>query len=237
MLVEMGAVFRCAPRLAVVMFLAALVGLATSNVAQAHTDFDFSLPADGASVGLVLSEVTVAFTEPVTLVGTGFEVIDPQSAIRVPFAVTDDNMIFRLQLDPPLAGGGAGVSYVVTAADGHVLSGTFSFTVPEVPDQVAITTAPPSSAAAPATTAPSTTEALAGVTGTTTEAEQTAVDDGGVAAGADAPVALDAVPVARVNVPVADPGGLAAPILVIVAASVIGGGAIWALRSRRPSAG
>ena len=209
-------------------------------MAQAHTDFDFSLPADGASVGLVLSEVTVAFIEPVTLVGTGFEVIDPQSAIRVPFAVTDDNMIFRLQLDPPLAGGGAGVSYVVTAADGHVLSGTFSFIVPEVPDQVAITTAPmapPSSAAAPATTAPSTTEALAGVTGTTSEAEQTAVDDGGVAAGADAPVALDAVPAARANVPVADPGGLAAPILVIVAASVIGSGAVLALRSRRPSAG
>jgi len=176
----------------------------------------------------------------VTLVGAGFEVIDPQSAIRAPFAVTDDNMIFRLQLDPPLAGGAAGVSYAVTAADGHVLSGTFSFTVPETPEQVASTTsptAPPPSTAASVTTAPPTTEALAGVTASTPEAEQTEVDDGGFVAAADAPVALDAVPAVRADFAVADPGGSAVPILVTVAAAVISGVAILALRSRRPSAG
>ena len=117
--------------------VARLVGVAvaivvTVSVAQpagAHTDFDYSVPTDGASVGEPVSEVTVAFTQPVTLVGNGFEVFDPQQNVLQPFAVTDDDAVFRLQFDPPLAGGPVGVKYSVTAADGHVLSGSFSFTV------------------------------------------------------------------------------------------------------------
>src|SRR5690606_5129400 len=99
------------------------------GTASAHTQFDYSLPTDGAAVGRPVTEITVAFTEPVTLVGNGFTVFDPQENIVEPFAVTDDDMVFRLQLDPPLAGGEAGVRYEVAAEDGHVLSGGFSFTV------------------------------------------------------------------------------------------------------------
>ena len=38
-------------------------------------------PIDGASLGEPLTEVTVAFTQPVTLVGPGFEVLSPQGEI------------------------------------------------------------------------------------------------------------------------------------------------------------
>ena len=106
-----------------------VVTVSVAQPADAHTDFDYSVPTDGASVGEPVSEITVAFTQPVTLVGNGFEVFDPQQNVLQPFAVTDDDAVFRLQFDPPLAGGPVGVKYSVTAADGHVLSGSFSFTV------------------------------------------------------------------------------------------------------------
>jgi len=116
----------------------------------AHTDFDYSLPTEGASVGEPVSEVTVAFTLPVTLVGNGFEVLDPQENLLMPFAVTDDDTVFRLQFDPPLAGGDVGVRYSVTAEDGHVLSGSFSFTV-------SVDAPPPTTTVVP-TTLPAVTE-------------------------------------------------------------------------------
>lgn len=123
---------------------------------SAHTDFDFSLPAEGATVGEPVSEITIGFTDPVTLVGNGFKVLDPQGNVLEPFAVTDDDKVFRLQLDPPLAGGAVGVRYEVAAADGHVIGGSFAFTVAapaptEPPPTTAATTA---TTAAPATAVP-----------------------------------------------------------------------------------
>ncbi|HSH11852.1 MAG TPA: copper resistance CopC family protein, partial [Ilumatobacter sp.] len=137
-----------------------LATVAVAHPAHAHTDFDYSVPTDGASVGAPLAEVTVAFTLPVTLIGSGFEVFDPQGNVLQPFAVTDDDTIFRLQFDPPLAGGAVRVRYTVTAEDGHSLSGSFSFTVsvplPASTDPAPVTTllgtapsrAPPATSAA-----------------------------------------------------------------------------------------
>ncbi len=140
--------------------LAAFVVAATSVVgpgsASAHTDFDFSIPSDGASIDEPVGEITVAYTEPVTLVGNGFEVLDPHGNITEPPVTTDDNIVFRLQMDPPLAGGAVGVRYEVTSEDGHVVSGGFSFAVAAEPptDTTAttpdpVTTEPEPSAAAP----------------------------------------------------------------------------------------
>jgi methionine-rich copper-binding protein CopC len=125
--------------------------------AAAHTDLDFTVPTDGALIGQPLTEVTVAFTQPVTLVGAGFEVLDGQGEITQPFVVTDDDAIFRLQIDPPIEAGEVGVRYEVTAQDGHVISGGFSFTVSVT---TSVTTAPasvstptvPTTSAVPAST-------------------------------------------------------------------------------------
>jgi len=116
-------------RLLVAVLGLVVVAVGVGRPVEAHSNFDFSVPTDGASVGEPVSELTVAFTLPVTLVGNGFEVVDPQENLLQPFAVTDDDAIFRLQFDPPLAGGVVGVRYTVTAEDGHALSGSFSFTV------------------------------------------------------------------------------------------------------------
>ncbi len=134
--------------------LACLIAVAavSGQPVSAHTEVDFTLPAGGTTVGEPVSEISVAFTDVVALVGNGFEVLDPQGNVVLPFVVTDDDMLYRLQLDSPLAGGPVGVRYEVTAIDGHVIEGSFTFTVAaEAPLPTQPTTAP-----APVTTAPAT---------------------------------------------------------------------------------
>jgi methionine-rich copper-binding protein CopC len=118
-----------------------------SGRATAHTDLDFTLPAEGTTVGEPVREISIGFTAAVRLVGNGFEVLDPQGNLLYPFAVTDDDMVFRLQLDPPLAGGPVSVRYEVASMDGHILEGSFTFTA---------AAAPPPSTTASATTVPRT---------------------------------------------------------------------------------
>jgi copper transport protein len=129
--------------------LAAFVTVAGSiafapGSASAHTELDFTVPAEGAAVGQPVAEITIGFTEPVTLVGNGFVVLDPTNHEIEPFAVTDDDMVFKLIMDPPLTGGPVGVSYTVAADDGHVLEGSFSFTAaaPTPTTLVVVTSAP-----------------------------------------------------------------------------------------------
>lgn len=97
--------------------------------ALAHTELDYSEPSADTEVAQPVAEIVVAFTLPVTLVGNGFEVLDPQGEIHQPSVETDDDTVFRLLMSEPLAGGAVGVRYEVTAEDGHVLADGFSFTV------------------------------------------------------------------------------------------------------------
>jgi methionine-rich copper-binding protein CopC len=154
-------------RLLAITISSVIVLLAAPGLAEAHTEFDFSVPADGASVSTPVDEITVAFTSAVTLVGNGFAVLDPQNNELAPPVVTDDDTVFRLQFDPPLAGGTVGVRYEVRAEDGHVLDGSFVFEVdapalttstPAATTTIPTTTAAPTTAApaAPATAAPTT---------------------------------------------------------------------------------
>jgi len=163
---------RIAGRAVALVVCAAAVALAPGRV-LAHTELDFSLPANGTTVGDPVEEISVGFTDQVALVGNGFEVHDPQGNLLTPFVVTDDNMVFRFQLDPPLAGGVVTVDYHIRALDGDVQEGSFSFTVAALPATstslatTAVTSAPATTAAAttlpaaagpePATTGPATT--------------------------------------------------------------------------------
>ena len=105
----------------------ALAVVAPSGVVAADAELEFTLPADGTTVNEPVTEISVGFTEPVTLVGNGFEVLTPAGTVLEPFPVTDDDMIFRLPIDPPLAGGPVGVRYVVTDAEGNTIEGSFVF--------------------------------------------------------------------------------------------------------------
>jgi methionine-rich copper-binding protein CopC len=186
------------------------VGLvAWPGTARAHTEVDFTLPTDGASVGEPVTEITVGFTEEVTLVGPGFEVLDPQGNVLTPFAVTDDDQVFRLQLDPPLGGGDVGVRYEVTSADGHVVSGSFAFTV-SVPAPTT-TTAPPTTARP--TTDAATTTAVEVATTTTSDTDPTTQ-----------PTAETTTPIPT-TVAVEDDDGSSSTWIFLAVAGVIGIGA------------
>jgi methionine-rich copper-binding protein CopC len=164
---------RFAGRAVALVVCAAAVALAPGR-AMAHTELDFSLPANGTTVGEPVDEISVGFTDQVALVGNGFEVHDPQGNLLTPFVVTDDNKVFRFQLDPPLAGGVVTVDYHVRALDGDVQEGSFSFTVAApsaTTTGVAPTGAGPGSTtvtSAPATTAAATTLPAAAVSESST---------------------------------------------------------------------
>lgn len=134
-----------------------MLAVAPHAPASAHTELELTLPADEASVVEPVREVTVAFTDRVTLVGPGFEVLDSQGVVVAPFVVTDDDTLFRLLLEPPLGRGEVAVRYEVRARDGHTIAGGFSFTVSaDAPvTDTAIATTEDAAAIAPTTTSPS----------------------------------------------------------------------------------
>ncbi len=220
-----------APRLPLRQLLAvaisALIGvIAVPGFAEAHTDFDYSLPTDGASVGVPLDEIAVAFTLPVTLVGNGFTVLDPQNNELAPFAVTDDDTVFRLQFDPPLAGGTVAVKYEVRAEDGHVLTGNFVFVV----DAPVPTTAP--ATAAPTTTnatTPTTTPASAAPAQVTTTIDATIPEP---SAASTTEPSVDAEPSVSTDVTDDDGGSGNGMFIAVAAAVALAAGGFLIVRSR-----
>lgn len=146
----------------------ALVGLLVSaSSASAHTEFVRSDPSDGAVVASPVDEIVIEFTGTSTPAGDGFVVLDPSGEVRTPTTIsTDDDKVFRLAFEPPLAGGTVGVRWRVRAGDAHPIEGSFSFEV---------------DAAAPAASAPAATSTegadptAAGDTGNSTSS--TALDE------------------------------------------------------------
>lgn len=203
-------------------------GVLVPTVASAHTDLEYTLPADGEEVAQPVEEITVAFDDPVTLVGAGFEVLTPAGDIVVPSVSSEDGAVYLLDVPTPLAGGQAAVRYEVAAADGHVLEGGISFTVTAAP----VTTAPATRAP---TVPPAATEPVTSVTGapaTTTAATTTAPS---VIATATTASPATASPATTAPAVAADDGGGSGTwiVVAIVAAIVLGGAAFVILRARR----
>ena len=164
-----GMRYRWAVRWSVVAMVLAAV-LVSARPAAAHTAFESSVPADGDVVDVVVSEVVIRFTGEATPTGEGFTVLDPTGVVRSPSSVaTDDNKVFVLAFEPPLAGGPVGVRWVVRAQDAHPIDGSFSFTVTAPPPTTTppSTVAPTTTATAASTAAPETTVAPEAVSTTT----------------------------------------------------------------------
>ena len=118
---------RWRPRaLAVVLAAAALlVGAATA--AQAHNTLEGTSPADGSTVRVVPAQVTLTFNEPAVAVGTEIIVTGPGGPVQSGAAVLVDNTVSE-HLRPGSPEGQYKVVWRVTSADGHPVTGTFSFT-------------------------------------------------------------------------------------------------------------
>lgn len=117
---------RWRPRaLAVVLAAAALlVGAASS--AQAHNILVGTSPANGTITKVVPPQVTLTFSEPALAVGTEIIVTGPGGPAQTGAAVLLNNTVTEhLQAGSPA--GEYTVLWRVTSADGHPVSGKFSF--------------------------------------------------------------------------------------------------------------
>lgn len=195
------------------------------GVAQAHTELDYTLPAADEVVAEPVAAITLAFNDPVTVVGAGFEVFTPDERVVQPAFTTDDDRVFVLLLDPPLAGGAVGVRYEVAAEDGHVIDGAFSFTVTATPPTTGAVTAAPTVPPATEPEAPATTAQSGAAPTTPTTVAATA---------APPPTSTDPAVIAPAPDDDGDDGngGSTGLIVGIAIAAALGVGALVVLRSR-----
>ena len=107
-----------------------LVLLLPAGIASAHTSFEQSSPANGATISEPLGVITLQFSGDTEYGDDGFTVLTPDGHVRTPTTVTSpDQRVFELTFEPPLAGGDVGVRWSVNAPDAHPIDGVFSFTV------------------------------------------------------------------------------------------------------------
>lgn len=98
--------------------------------AAAHTGFESSDPADGATVEAGLDTITIVFTNEAEPAGDGFVILDPDLGLREPDTVDRPDVgEFVLHFDPAISPGDIGVRWTVQAPDAHPIEGTFQFTV------------------------------------------------------------------------------------------------------------
>ena len=118
---------RWRPRaLAVALAVAALlVGSATA--AQAHNILVGTSPADGSTAKVVPMQVMLTFNEPALAIGTEIIVTGPAGQEQSGAAVLVNNTVTE-HLRPGSPAGPYAVIWRVTSADGHPVSGRFSFT-------------------------------------------------------------------------------------------------------------
>lgn len=114
--------------LAMIGMIGVLLGFGTP--ASAHTGFESSDPADGVVLAEPVEVVTITFTGDATPVGDQFVALNAAGELQAPVEfTTEDDRVFVLRFDPPLAGGAIGIRWNVKAADAHPIDGAFSFTV------------------------------------------------------------------------------------------------------------
>lgn len=119
---------RTAARVLVVP--AALAALAAAAPrAAAHTDLDTARPAADATLAELPSHITLTFSDPMTEKYAKVAVTAPdgKSAATEEPAVSGHEV--TLALDPTSPAGRYTVGYRVVSADGHPVSGSYSFTV------------------------------------------------------------------------------------------------------------
>lgn len=139
----------------------------TASPAQAHDALVSTSPADGATVATPPEEVVLTFNEPALAVGTQLVVRGPDGPVqRGKPRLVDATVRQAIATGSPA--GRYTVTWRVTSADGHPVSGTFSFTATAagsgVPSPSATATAPTTSASAPSTDGTATSAATAAQT-------------------------------------------------------------------------
>lgn len=116
--------------LATVLFLLPILD---SPVAHAHAALESTVPAKGAIVSKTTSQVSMLFGEDILVIKgknpNSISVTDSKGKkVSTGVAVVSGTKISNA-LKSPLAAGKYTVKYRVVSADGHVVSGSYTFTV------------------------------------------------------------------------------------------------------------
>ncbi|MBX9246085.1 copper resistance protein CopC [Actinotalea ferrariae] len=200
---RIGAVARAASRTAVraVTALVALVALfVVAGPAAAHDQLLGSDPADGAALTAAPTQVVLTFSaEPLAIGGAAVVVTGPDGADWSDGAPVIAGTTVTQALRAGMPAGAYAVAWQAPSSDGHVLDGTFSFSLEAAP---AVEPTPaPSPSEAPTEPAPEPTP--------TATSGPAADDDAGTAAQDEAAEGSSAVP------------WIVAGLVVLVAAGVV----------------
>jgi methionine-rich copper-binding protein CopC len=179
--------------------------LALASPAAAHDVIRSTNPADGATVERLPDRVVLTFDEPALALGSEVVVTGPAGPVSDgPPSLVDNEVRQAVRAGPA---GRYTVLWRVTSADGHPVSGTFSFTTQQ--------------ASSPMSTAPTST-APASSSGVTSSPATTAPAPSATAA------ALPAAPPTS-----GSPGAVVALVVVLLAVAALGGW-WWRRRVTRP---
>lgn len=167
---------------AVLALASGLVGVVGAQPASAHDALVSTDPANGSTVATAPDQVTLTFTEKVLALGTEVKVTAPDgsAAASGPVQVSGTAVVQPLAAARPA--GTYTVDWRVTSADGHPVSGAFTFTASAAVG-TPTPTATPSATPTPTPTATPTTTSTAGAATASATPSPTATPAGATAGG------------------------------------------------------
>lgn len=136
-------------RLSVALLVSALTLFAGAGVASAHAHLESSDPAEGAALAAAPSQVTLVFSESVTLPAAPVEIIGPDNVTWTVGAVAASGPTVTAPVTPTGPAGAYVLAYRVISADGDTVAGSVNFTLTAAPAPPTTTTTPPPSASSP----------------------------------------------------------------------------------------
>jgi copper resistance protein C len=105
----------------------AIAGLVIgASPASAHNVLKSTSPADGQKVASTPSSVVLTFDEPAIAIGTKLVITGPEGPVQIGKPSLVDNTVTQ-DLQPGSPAGAYTVDWRVTSADGHPISGSFTF--------------------------------------------------------------------------------------------------------------
>jgi copper transport protein len=125
----MALLITAARRVALAATLAVLLSLLFASPAAAHAELVNTTPANGAQLTRPPTEVKMTFTESVNLLHDGIRLIDGRGAVVPTPDPTVEGGTVIWPMPASLPAGAYVVTFRVVSADGHPISGAFSFGV------------------------------------------------------------------------------------------------------------
>lgn len=135
--------------------LAALAGAAAAvalaaGPAAAHDEIVSTSPTDAATLDTAPAQVVLTFAEPAIALGTQVVVTGPDGAVVSQGSAVLDRDTVAQQLVPSRPAGSYRVEWRVTSADGHPVTGSFTFTATSATTTGAAATTTPGATPPPA---------------------------------------------------------------------------------------